>query len=162
VEAAAHALAEAGLAAEVTRDIHRTVWQKNVATASGNSVSALTQLDFYELGVDPQTRALLAGLMREIIAVGVAHGIDLRAELDVEKLAQRGRAHSRQRPHSMLWDVLTNRRLEVDAQLGQVQAFAREHEVPTPSLDLIVTLLRALDRADRRPDLIPQAKGSTT
>lgn len=162
VEAAAHALTEAGLAAEVTRDIHRTVWQKNVATASGNSVSALTQLDFYELGVDPQTRALLAGLMHEMIAVGVALGIDLRAELDVEKLAQRGRAHSRQRPHSMLWDVLTNRRLEVDAQLGQVQAFAREHEVPTPTLDLIVTLLRALDRADRRPDLIQQAKGSTT
>ena len=156
VEAAAEAFTEAGLAAEVTRDIHRTVWRKNVGTASGNSVSALTQLDFYELGVDPQTRALIAGLMREIIAVGVAVGIDLRAEIDVEKQAQRGRAHAQQRPHSMLWDVLTNRRLEIDAQLGQVQAFANEHAVPTPTLDVIVTLLRALDRADRDPRLIQQ------
>lgn len=156
VEAAVQALTEAGLAAEATRDIHRVVWQKNVTTATGNSVSALTRLDFYELGVDPQSRTLLAQLMREIIAVGVALGIDLRSEMDVEKLAQRSRAHAQQRPHSMLWDVMTNRRLEVDAQLGQVQAFANEHGVPTPTLDVIVTLLRALDRADRNPELTTQ------
>ncbi len=156
LEEAVQALGEAGLAAEATRDIHRVIWQKNVTTATGNSVSALTHLDFYALGVDPQTRALLVRLMREIIDVGVALGIDLRSEMDVEKLAQRGKAHSQQRPHSMLWDVLTNRRLEVDAQLGQVQAFANERGVPTPTIDVIVTLLRALDRADRNPKLIGQ------
>jgi 2-dehydropantoate 2-reductase len=149
VEKAVQALKEAGLAAEAVNDIHRVIWQKNVTTASGNAVSALTRLDFYELGIDPQTRALLQALMREIIAVGVALGIDLRSEIDVEKLSQRGKAHSKQRPHSMLWDVLTNRRLEVDAQLGQVQAFGREQGVSTPTLDVIATLLRGLDRADR-------------
>jgi 2-dehydropantoate 2-reductase len=160
LNAVVQALGEAGLAAEAAPDIHRVIWQKNVTTASGNAVSALTRLDFYELGVDPQTRALLQGLMREIIAVGVAVGIDLRAEIDVEKLSQRGKAHSRQRPHSMLWDVLTNRRLEVDAQLGQVQTFAREHGVLTPTLDVIATLLRALDRADRHPGVLEQAMPS--
>ena len=160
VEAAVQALKEAGLAAEAVNDIHRVIWQKNVTTASGNAVSALTRLDFYELGIDPQTRALLQALMREIIAVGVAVGIDLRNQIDVEKLSQRGKAHSRQRPHSMLWDVLTNRRLEVDAQLGQVQTFGRDHGVSTPALDVIATLLRGLDRADRHAGLMEQAQGT--
>jgi 2-dehydropantoate 2-reductase len=49
----------------------------------------------------------------------------------------------------MLQDVLARRPLEVEALLGQVQAFAREHAVPTPVIDVMVPLLRGLDRSMR-------------
>ena len=47
----------------------------------------------------------------------------------------------------MLQDVLLGRPMEVDALLGQPQRFAREHGVATPTLDVVLALLRGLDRS---------------
>lgn len=149
LRAAVMALSHSGLGAEATPDIHREVWRKIIITGSANPLSALTRLNSYELGANPETRALMTSIMRETLAVAAALGYDLRAEVDVEKLARRSQAHAQQRPHSMLWDVLTNRPLEVEALLGQTQAFARECAVSVPTIDVILTLVRGLDRAER-------------
>ena len=143
------ALRHAGIGAEATPDVHREIWRKIVITSAGNSLSALTRLDFYELGAHPETRALMMSVMRETLAVAAALGYDLRGETDLERLAKRAKSRAQQRPHSMLWDVLTNRPLEVEALLGQTQAFAREHRVSVPTIDVILALLRGLDRAER-------------
>jgi len=47
----------------------------------------------------------------------------------------------------MLQDVEAGRPMEVESLLGQVQAFARETGVATPVIDVLVPLLRGLDRA---------------
>ncbi|HEX9464223.1 MAG TPA: ketopantoate reductase C-terminal domain-containing protein [Alphaproteobacteria bacterium] len=39
--------------------------------------------------------------------------------------------------------------IEAEAILGQVQAFARQARVATPTIDVILPLLRGLDRALR-------------
>ena len=49
----------------------------------------------------------------------------------------------------MLQDVLLGRSLEVESHLGQTQAFAREYGVPVPTIDLVLPLLRGLDRSIR-------------
>ena len=49
----------------------------------------------------------------------------------------------------MLQDVLLGRPLEVEAHIGQTQAFAHETGVPTPVIDVILPLLRGLDRSIR-------------
>jgi 2-dehydropantoate 2-reductase len=49
----------------------------------------------------------------------------------------------------MLQDVQKSRAIEVEALLGQVQAFARELTVATPAIDVILPLLRGLDRSLR-------------
>jgi 2-dehydropantoate 2-reductase len=49
----------------------------------------------------------------------------------------------------MLQDVLLGRPLEVEAHLGQTQAFGREAGVPTPTIDVILPLLRGLDKTIR-------------
>ena len=65
------------------------------------------------------------------------------AETDVPALARRGKPG--QRP-SMLQDVLQKRPMEVEALLGQIQAFAQEHRIATPTIDVILPLLRGVDR----------------
>ena len=50
----------------------------------------------------------------------------------------------------MLQDVDAGRALEVDAIVGQVQAFGRAAGVPTPTLDVVLPLLRGLDAALRQ------------
>lgn len=147
VNQAVTALRGAGLTSEATPNLRREVWRKLVTYSAGNSVSALTRLNFHALGAAPETRAVVAALMRETLAVGAALGHDLRAEIDVEKASRRANTKPDQRPHSMLWDVLTHRPLEVEAGLGQIQAFARDAGVDVPTIDVVVTLLRGLDRA---------------
>lgn len=147
VDQAVAELRGAGLNAEATSNLRREVWRKLVTNAAGNSVSALTRLGFHALGSEPETRAVVAALMRETLAVGAALGHDLRAEFDVGQAARRANTKPDQRPHSMLWDVLTHRPLEVEAGLGQIQAFARDACIAVPTIDVVVALLRGLDRA---------------
>ncbi|WP_227651495.1 ketopantoate reductase family protein [Klebsiella pneumoniae] len=47
----------------------------------------------------------------------------------------------------MLQDVEAGRPMEVEAIVGQVQAFGREAGVATPTIDVILPLLRGLDAA---------------
>jgi 2-dehydropantoate 2-reductase len=84
--------------------------------------------------------------MRETLAVAASQGWDLRSEIDVEAAARRGKAGQRT---SMLQDALKGRPLEVEALLGQIQAFAREQNIAVPTIDVVLPLLRGLDSALR-------------
>ncbi|MEO7727478.1 MAG: 2-dehydropantoate 2-reductase [Burkholderiales bacterium] len=136
----------AGVETRVSKDIRRDIWQKLALNASGNTLAALTRIDLGGLGTDAGLCELSMKVMREAIAVAAAQGWDLSAEMDVEKLARRGKPG--QRP-SMLQDVTAGRALEVEALLGQIQAFARDLKIATPAIDVILPLLRGLDSALR-------------
>ena len=146
LNAVADVFKRAGIDARVSRDLRRDIWQKLVNNASGNTLAALSRTDLGGLGADEGLRALSIRRMQEVLAVAAALGWDLRSELDVEALARRGKPG--QRP-SMLQDVLAGRPMEVEALLGQVQSFARETKTPVPTVDVILPLLRGLDRALR-------------
>jgi 2-dehydropantoate 2-reductase len=146
--AAVEAFCAAGLGGERSADIRRDIWRKLAVNASGNPLSALTQQGFREMGADEGLRSVMAGLARETLAVAAALGCDLRQEIDVEKLARRETVKHGLKT-SILQDVLSRRPLEVEALLGQTQLFARESGIPVPTMDVIVPLLRGLDRALR-------------
>ena len=139
-------LAARGVDARASNDLRRDILQKLVLNASGNTIAALARADLGQQGTTDDLRALSIQVMREVIAVARALGWDLESALDVEKLSRRGKRGDRP---SMLQDVLLGRSLEVEAVLGQVQAFAREKSVAVPAIDVILPLLRGLDRAVR-------------
>jgi len=132
--------------AVVSTDLRREIWGKLLLNASTNTLSALTRLSPFGLVADPPLHAIMKGLMRETLAVAAVRGWDLRAETDVEALSRRGDRKPGPRV-SMLQDVLLGRPLEVEALLGQTQAFARDSAVPVPTIDVILPLLRGLDRS---------------
>jgi 2-dehydropantoate 2-reductase len=135
-----------GLPAEISSDLRAEVWRKLMGNASTNPLAALTRLGISDIGADEGLREISIALKNETLAVAAAMGWDLRQELDVEKHARRPQAPGGPRP-SMLQDVLLGRRLEVEAHLGQMQAFAREAGVPVPTVDVVLPLLRGLDRS---------------
>jgi 2-dehydropantoate 2-reductase len=140
----------AGLVAEIPADLRREVWRKAFGNVAGNTLAALTRLRGSEFGAVSGLQDVFAGLMRETLEVAAALGWDLRPEIDVEKVARRSEP-SRFRS-SMLQDVQAGRPLETEALLGQVQAFARESRTATPHIDIIMPLLRGLDRSLRIKD----------
>ncbi len=135
-----------GVDARVSRDLRSDILQKLVNNTSGNPIAALARADLGLQGSDPELCALSIALMRETLEVAAALGWDLRSKLDLEALARRGKPGELP---SMGQDAALGRPLEVEAIIGQLQAFAREKSVPVPAIDIILPLLRGLDRALR-------------
>lgn len=135
-----------GIDIDMSKDLRRDIWLKLVSNASGNTIQALTRVDLKGLGTDPDLCELSIKVMRETLEVAAKLGWDLRPEVDVEAAARRGKPGQRT---SMLQDALKARPMEVEALLGQIQAFARDKGVAVPSIDVILPLLRGLDRSFR-------------
>jgi 2-dehydropantoate 2-reductase len=138
----------AGLPAEIPSDIRAEVWRKLMNNASGNTIAALTRRGHYEIASDPDLRQIGINIMRESLDVAAAMGWDLRKDIDPEKIATRA-TPGPMSPPSMLQDVLLSRPVEVEAHLGQTQAFGREVGVKTPTIDVVLPLLRGLDKSIR-------------
>ena len=134
----------AGIPSEPTNDLRREVWLKLFVNASGNTVSALTRLDTTTRLEVPGVRDVLIRLTGESMAVAAAMGFDLHGEVDPAALVDGSRPHLRP---STLQDVLAGRTLEIDPLLGQLQLYARQFDVPTPTIDTVLALLRGLERS---------------
>jgi 2-dehydropantoate 2-reductase len=134
-----------GMKAEATPDIRRQIWRKLVTNAAGNPLCALTRLTLGEMGADPGLGQLMAQVAREVMAVAATLGWDISKEIDLAKVAARTE-HKPGVRASMLQDMMLKRPLEVEAHLGQVQAFGREKNVAVPAIDVVLPLLRGLDQ----------------
>lgn len=135
-----------GIEAIPFADLRREIWNKLLLNASGNTLGALARCTPIDVGADPDLRPLAAAVMRETLEVAAALGWDLRGEIDVDELVQRKERMPGIRV-SMLQDLDNRRPMEIDALLGQTQAFAREHGVPVPAIDVVLPLLRGLQRS---------------
>ena len=135
---------KSGVPAETTADIRADIWRKLMNNAPGNSIAALTRRGHYDTWSNPGLKEVGIAIMRESLDVAAAMGWDLRNDLDPEKLAARVTPGPMSTP-SMLQDVALNRPVEVEAHLGQIQAFAQESGVKTPTIDVGLALLRGLD-----------------
>jgi 2-dehydropantoate 2-reductase len=137
-------LAGAGLNAVASADIRRDIWRKLCVNVSNSPIAALTRL---QPGAFQNTRGLSTlakAMIEETLCVAAALGWDLHDEIDPQSLSR----PSGGKP-SMLQDVEAGRPIEVEAILGQVQAFAMDCKVLTPAIDVVLPLLRGLDASLR-------------
>lgn len=138
--------AASGLPAEASTDVRQEIWQKLLVNAASNPISALTRLGTQERGRDADLQQLSLALATEVARIAEAMGWTLPPDAIANAVGV-GKGQN-MRP-SMLQDVLGGRPMEVEALLGQPQAFARAHGLATPAIDVVVPLLRGLDLAIR-------------
>lgn len=132
------ALSAPGTQFELEDDVRRTMWHKllrNLSTAPG---SVLTGGQAYDVINDPDAQFVSRALFLEGAAVARAHGFDGLAQ-DVTKVFAPG-SGALQKP-SMSQDVDLGRPMEVDNILRIVQDFARQLDIPTPTLDVVIGLV---------------------
>jgi len=84
-------------------------------------------------------------MMLEAKAVGEKLGV--RFAIDVDKRIA-GAAAVGAHQTSMLQDLLKGRPMEIDALVTSVQELGRLVEVPTPTLDVVLGLVRRLARSE--------------
>lgn len=136
-----------GIAAELSADILREIWQKFVFLAGLSGTTTTIRSPIGPIRSDPQTRAFLHDVMREVVAVGRAHGVDLPEDYAAVRLELADHV-SPAMTSSMHHDLERGNRLEVRWLAGAVVALGARVGVPTPLNRAIADIL-ALHAAGR-------------
>jgi len=139
VQRLSKAMIAAGFKAPVRTSIRDDIWFKLWGNLALNPLSALTTATLDVLTGDPETRAVARTMMAEGQAVGAALGAKFSLSVD-KRLDGAGEVGAHKT--SMLQDLERGRPMEIDALLGVVVEMARMVEVPTPTCDTVLALVR--------------------
>lgn len=120
-----------GINAELSADIVREIWQKYVVLVALSGSTTTIRKPIGPIRSDPRTRALLLDLMREVVAVGRAHGVDLAQDFAQSRLEFIDGLHA-DMTSSMHHDLERGSRLEVRWLSGGVVELGQAKGVATP------------------------------
>jgi 2-dehydropantoate 2-reductase len=131
VDALHAALVAAGVTAEVSDDIQRTIWEKFVFLVGLSATTTLTRTALGPIREDTDGREFLLDAMRETVAVGRAKGIALPEDYATDRLAfADGLPHDM--TSSMHHDLENGKPLEVAWLSGAVARSGKALGVATP------------------------------
>ena len=136
----AEALAGAGFEALTTESIEKEFWVKLLGNVSFNPVSALTVTTADQLIQNEEVKAYMVEIMREVLAIGRAVGVD--ADIDPEARIDMARALGRFKT-SMHQDLEAGKPLEIDGLLAGTLEIARKAGVRAPFTESLYGLIRA-------------------
>ena len=136
----AEALTTAGFEVVVTQAIEKEFWVKLLGNVSFNPVSALTVTTADQLIANQEVKAYMVEIMREVLAIGRAVGVD--ADIDPEARIDMARALGRFKT-SMLQDLEAGKSLEIDGLLAGTLEIARKAGVRAPYTESLYGLIRA-------------------
>ncbi len=136
----AEALAAAGFEIVVTDSIEKEFWVKLLGNVSFNPVSALTVTTADKLIANEEVKAYMVEIMREVLAIGRAVGVD--ADIDPEARIDMARALGRFKT-SMHQDLEAGKPLEIDGLLAGTLEIARKAGVRAPFTESLYGLIRA-------------------
>jgi 2-dehydropantoate 2-reductase len=131
VEAFRAAALAGGIDAEVSDDIRRAIWEKFVFLVGLSATTATMRVPIGPIRENPQSRALLVDLMREVVAVGRARGVPL-PENYAEQRLEFADGVAAEMTSSMYHDLERGNRLEVRWLSGGVVELGKQVDVNTP------------------------------
>ncbi len=129
-----------GINAEFSGDILREIWQKYVFLVGLSGTTTAMRTTIGPIRTNPQTRAFLLDVMREVVAVGRAHGVALPEDYAQVRL-QLADDVSPDMTASMHHDLQRGNQLEVRWLAGGVVELGLAKGVPTPLNRAIADIL---------------------
>jgi 2-dehydropantoate 2-reductase len=122
---------KAGITTNLPDDIRITHWEKFLFICAFSGVTALTRLSVGQLLAHQESSDLIRGVMSEVEVLARARHIALPTDVVQRYYA----ALTKLEPWakgSMAYDLLAQRRIEIEALNGAVVRLGRESAVPTP------------------------------
>ncbi|MGZ6125262.1 MAG: 2-dehydropantoate 2-reductase [Myxococcales bacterium] len=135
---------KAGLRAPVRPRIRENLWVKLWGNLSFNMICSLTRSPLDVVIANPETKALARVMMVE--GQGVAEKLGVKLPLDVDARIA-GAAEVGSHKPSTLIDLERGRPMEIDALLGAVVEMAHLTQVPVPTCQSVLALVRQLARS---------------
>jgi 2-dehydropantoate 2-reductase len=134
------------LEAPIRDDIRDEIWLKLWGNLCFNPVSALTLATIDQVTSDAGTRSICRAMMLEAQAIGDRLGLRLRVDVEERMEGAHALGHHKM---SMLQDLERGRTMEIEPLVGVVQELGRLTQVPTPTVDVVLALIRL--RAKQMP-----------
>jgi 2-dehydropantoate 2-reductase len=129
-----------GINAELSGDIRKAIWEKFVFLVGTSGCTTAMRATLGPIREHPRTRAFLLDAMREVVAVGRAHGVNLTEDFAEDRLRFCDTLPA-EMTSSMHTDLDRGKRLEVEWLSGAVVALGKKLGVPTPLNRAIYDLL---------------------
>ena|SRR5690242_3439253 len=120
-----------GINAEISPDIRREIWQKYVFLVGLSGATSAMRSPIGPIRSNPITRQFLLDLMREVVAVGRAHGVALPEDFAEQRLKFADTMHT-DMIASMYHDLQHGKPLELKWLSGGVVDLGAAVGVPTP------------------------------
>ncbi len=139
IMALSEALTPSGLKAPVRTKIRDDIWLKLWGNVSFNPVSVLTLATLEQITAHEGVRGVIRNMMSEAQSVAAQLGVQFPVDVDkrIGWAADVG-AHKT----SMLQDLEMSRPMEIDALVSTVAEMGRLVDVPTPTIDVVLSLVR--------------------
>jgi len=125
-------LLRAGIQAELSDDIRRTLWEKYVFLVGLSGTTTTMRSTIGPIRENPQTRAFLYDVMKEVVDVGRAHRVSLPADYADQRMAFVDGVPAGM-TSSMHHDLDKGNKLEVAWLSGGVVQLGKAVNVPTPA-----------------------------
>lgn len=119
------------IVAEISTDIKTALWEKFVTLVTMSSVTASMRSTIGPIRSNPLTLKFAHDLMKEVVAVGRAHGVNLPADLADQRIKHVDGMAPEMRA-SMALDLELGRPLELPWLAGAVVEMGAQKGVPTP------------------------------
>ena len=146
--AIADAFTRHGLQTFASDDVKKLKWQKLLGNASLGAVSAATDMTSAHMVAIPELRAVILRALDETAAVARACGVALTDDEKhaiFDKLTRTDGGGTGASKSSMAADIAQKRRTEIDTIHGSVARLGRENGVPTPTIDTMIAVVKALE-----------------
>ncbi|HID79255.1 MAG TPA: ketopantoate reductase family protein [Aquifex aeolicus] len=139
----------AGIPTRYSSDVYKYLWDKILYNCALNPLGALLETNYGTLAGMEETKILMGQIIEEIFKVAKAKGIELfwknpeeYRRFFFEKLIPPTADHY----PSMLWDVKSGKRTEIDALNGAIVGLGKEVGVSTPINEVITKLVKAKEK----------------
>ena len=120
-----------GINYEVPDDIIRSMWLKFMLNVSSNQTTALMRLTFGEMLGNKKCMEFVVNVMKEVQTIAHAEGVK-NTETMIDEALEALKMMCPEGKTSMLQDVETGRKTEVDMFAGVMIELGEKHNIPTP------------------------------
>jgi 2-dehydropantoate 2-reductase len=131
----------AGVTAEISPNMLRTLWEKYVFIIPQSGITALTRCPAGIIRAVPETRRLYRLLLEEMVALGNRAGAGLEpgvVDACMGMLDKMGAEFY----SSLHYDLMHGKRLELEALHGHAVRLGERYGIPTPALFAVYAALR--------------------
>ena len=136
--------ASAGVPVRISPDVTAELWSKLMVNCAYNAVSALAQASYGSLSALGEVRALQETVVREVVAVAMADGVNLPLAPSLEAMRRIAGAMPAQLS-STAQDVARGKPSEIDHLNGFVARRGHELGVPTPANQALHALVKLVE-----------------
>jgi 2-dehydropantoate 2-reductase len=134
------ALESAGIAAEITTDIRRALWEKYLLICAAAGMTAVTRETIGVVRGAPACWRMFRAIVEEVAALAQAAGIGLPPDT-VDRVVKLAEGIAPGNRASLAQDLLQGRRLELEALHGHAVRLGERLGVPTPTIFAVYAAL---------------------